>query len=60
MPRYVTKAWIADDCDYDARQPVPRLEIIASDEAVSTGLLDSNGDPVYRVRDPVGFIRREG
>ncbi len=59
MPRYVTKSYIADDCAFDTKEPGQKLDVISSDEAIDTGILNANGDPVYRVRDQVGFVRRE-
>ena len=55
--RYVTRTYIADECDYDDRKVQPTTTVIVDDDVVDTGLLDSNGVPLYRVseRRPIGF-----
>lgn len=41
----------------DAQDQDRRLtcEIEVDDDPIDTGLLDANGDPIYRVKDPIGF-----
>jgi hypothetical protein len=52
----VTKAYIADDCAFDERQPRPTIDVTEPDEKlIDTGLLDASGNTLYRVRRPVGF-----
>jgi hypothetical protein len=44
--------------EYDDTQEVERrlsLEIYCDDTPVDTGILDANGDPIFRVKDPIGF-----
>lgn len=41
-----------DDQDEDRRLT---CEIETDDGPIDTGLLDANGDPIYRVKDPIGF-----
>jgi hypothetical protein len=59
MPRYVTKspcAWIADDV-WDA--PV-RPDIVVADHApIDTGIIDAQGNAIFRLPNPIGFGRDE-
>lgn len=63
MPRYFRKppaprSYEDDDEDYDwpSDPLITNLEVIES-EAVFTGLLDSDGEPIWRAPNPIGFGR---
>jgi len=52
------KAYVADDCAFEARQASPTVVIIeADDKLTDTGLLDANGNRLCRPKTPVGFVR---
>jgi hypothetical protein len=47
-----------DYADYDDTQDQDRrlsVDIYCDDDPIDTGLLDANGDPIFRVKDPIGF-----
>lgn len=56
MPRYVSRpksSWVADDV---WEEPfIPSLTVEDS-EPVDTGLFDKDGNTIWRVNDPIGFI----
>jgi len=55
MAEYVSRPralWIGDDWHPD---PVPQQITVYEGEERPTGLLDINGNPLYRRRDPIGF-----
>jgi hypothetical protein len=56
MARYVSRKPRADD-DYDWYEPpfLTSVEVTES-EPVDTGLLDSEGNSIWRVNDPIGFL----
>ena len=58
MTQYVTKLFIADDCAFEPKDPPVKMEVIAAD-MTPTGILNADGDMVYRVRDAVGFVRHK-
>lgn len=55
MP-YVTgpRVYWNDDLEMDVFDP-PSLTVIDDRDCVDTGLVDELGNPLYRVRDPIGF-----
>lgn len=58
MPRYFSarrKAlWVEDEDAWDA--PIQsHVPTVCNHEAIDTGLLDSNGDPIMRAPNPIGF-----
>lgn len=59
MTRYRTRrpapsAWIEDDL-YDD-YPQSHVPMVDEFEATPTGLLDQNGDEIWRLPNPIGFI----
>lgn len=55
MTRYVTKSYWSS-VDYDGDVSITADEVIEPDRTPQkTGLLDHNGDPIYRVQDTVQF-----
>ena len=57
MPRYVTGKRVRSDDDFDWYEP-PIITSLEVDEAepVDTGLLDAEGNSIWRLKDPIGFI----
>lgn len=37
---------------------LPQLSVYEKDEPEKTGLLDADGHPLVRPREPIGYIRR--
>lgn len=61
MSRYFAKRasrsfWVEDEVYVD---PSTHLPSVSDHEAVNTGLLDLNGDPIMRAPNPIGFGRDE-
>lgn len=58
MPRYAARAYIADDCAFEARTAMPTVVITESDGHADTGLLDAGGRRIFRLSDrvPLGFL----
>jgi len=57
MPRYFTapkqpRSWIADDWE----EPVRHIPTVSDHEPTDTGLIDVNGDSIWRAPNPIGFI----
>jgi len=57
MPRYVSRPPRATRADIDWYDPPlePDLVVIES-EPCPTGLLDQDGNEIWRMNDPIGFI----
>ncbi|KQM18371.1 hypothetical protein [Novosphingobium sp. Leaf2] len=58
MSRYFTKprpikAWIADEV-WD--EPMTHMPTVSDHEATDTGLLDSDGNTIWRAPNPIGFV----
>lgn len=60
MARYFTKhrAWVGDE-EHWYRSFDPHTPTVCDHQAVDTGLLDANGDPIKRAPNPIGFGRRD-
>lgn len=58
MARYFSKprAWVADDLGHDDAPMIPALSV-SDHEATDTGLLDADGNTVWRAANPIGFGR---
>jgi hypothetical protein len=58
MARYFTRKhpsqWIEDET-WGARPFVPTLTV-SDHEAADTGLLDVDGNPIFRAANPIGFV----
>lgn len=54
MPRYVTRVQRSRGGWDDDIPLIPNLQVDESTPQ-ETGLLDKNGDPLYRLPDPIGF-----
>lgn len=56
MPRYVTRARKVRSSDDEWYEPPlePNLTVIEP-EPSPTGLLDENGNEIWRMNDPIGF-----
>jgi hypothetical protein len=64
MSRYFTRPkaatrsfWVEDDCDNYSSQGVPE---VPDHVATHTGLLDANGDDIWRAPNPIGFRFGDG
>lgn len=56
MPRYITRPRLDMDCDsWDTGRLYDSIEVSLSDP-VDTGLLDGDGNTIWRVNDPIGFV----
>lgn len=59
MARYFsrpTSLWVEDEAAWDA--PIcANMPTISDHEAINTGLLDANGQTIWRAPNPVGFGR---
>ena len=42
----------------DESPVVPQISVYEADEPQKTGLLDADGNPLIRPREPIGYIRR--
>lgn len=57
MPRYVTRARTKADWDDDWYEPPLMTSVDVCDHvAVDTGLLDKDGNSIWRAPDPMGFV----
>jgi len=55
MPRYITRPKATADCDWwDAGRLYDNIDVPDSVPA-DTGLLDAEGNTIWRVNDPIGF-----
>lgn len=61
MPRYVIirKPQRLDWVDEYGPTPVQAPTVFVSEDPVPTGLKDKDGNDLYRVREPVGFIVKD-
>ena len=57
MPRYVTRPKADADCDWWSAGSVQPVPTVGDSEATDTGLLDAQGNCIYRVNPPIGFGR---
>ena len=55
MPRYVSRKPRADYDDWYEPPLTPDLTVIEREPA-PTGLLDSEGNEIWRLPDPIGFV----
>lgn len=62
MGRYTARPlkarWIAD-LDMETAMPESMTVFEPDDDAQFTGLYDARGDPLFRVREPLGFFRKD-
>jgi hypothetical protein len=59
MSRYATRPQKSEDwfCEKESLN-LPSMTIHAqADLPVNTGLYDKHGDPIYRLPEPIGFLR---
>ncbi len=59
MARYVTRsrsAWVDDDM---WSEPMRNELVVTVSEPVCTGLLDAEGNSIFRLPNPIGFGRDE-
>lgn len=59
MPRYTTKprqSWIEDDEWIDPPVMPSTMTVHEDEDDGFTGLFDSKGNPIYRVRPRMGFV----
>lgn len=59
MPRYVIRPRADTECDWwtaDRIQPVPQ---VSDHQHVDTGLVDRNGNSIWRSPNPIGFGKDE-
>ena len=56
MARYYTrpKAWVEDEDAWDAHVS-DHIPTVSDHEPTDTGLLDANGEAIWRAPNPVGF-----
>ena len=60
MPRYVTRPKATRPrMEWDDDVPLVPSLTVDDHEAVCTGILDSNGDEIWRAPNPIGFGRDE-
>ncbi|CDO37129.1 hypothetical protein [Novosphingobium sp. KN65.2] len=57
-PRYFTtptrpRAWVSDEVYVE---PMINVPTVCDHEATDTGLVDANGDTIWRAPNPVGFL----
>jgi hypothetical protein len=57
MSRYITRPRKCEWDDYNVILPTTVTVHTAQDQAAKTGLLDHRGDAIYRVPEPIGFLR---
>jgi hypothetical protein len=58
MSRYRTRSYVADDCAWDEKVAPKAMEVIEGDAMVNTGLLDQDGNRLYRQKLPIGFTSK--
>ncbi len=54
MPRYVSRRTAFDD-EYYPSPPLFTSIDVYENGPTDTGLLDAQGNPIFRVKDPIGF-----
>lgn len=60
MPRYITRPRADMDCDgWDAGRLYDNITVSLADP-IDTGLLDNDGNTIWRVNDPIGFRFGDG
>lgn len=57
MTRYITKVTLNETWLDDRPQPTLPQPQAWLGEPKNTGVLDVNGLPIFRIADPVGFVR---
>lgn len=57
MPRYVAKPRAEADCDWWSRSDAPPVPTVDDHQPRDTGLLDANGNTIWRLPNPIGFGR---
>lgn len=58
MPRYVIRPSTKERCDLGDHQPPPTLPhpTVFSSEAVKTGVIDVDGNSIWRMPEAVGYL----
>jgi hypothetical protein len=59
VARYVSKRQPAAFIEAPAPQSLPH-PTVDSQEPVKTGILDKDGNPIYRLPDPIGYLPSRG
>jgi len=63
VSRYFTRKrptqWIADDLGPEYAPMIPSLSV-SEHEATDTGLLDADGNTIWREPNPMGFVWSDG
>lgn len=56
MPKRISSRWIAD---LDAETILPDSVTVYEEDGdlIETGLLDEKGNPLFRLRNPIGFFK---
>lgn len=57
MPRYATRPRAEADCDGWSMGPLLDSVTVSDHEAIDTGLLDADGNTIWRMPNPIGFGR---
>lgn len=55
MPRYISHTKADIECDGWPADPLITNLTVALADPVDTGLLDNDGNTIWRVNDPIGF-----
>ena len=58
MTRYVIRQRYSDDLDCEVIAP-DTMTVIESEPERDTGLTDRHGNPIFRIKDAIGFVRNE-
>lgn len=56
MPRYATRSWTVYENDEFSEGECGGFDVEITNEDRPTGLLDSRGDMIWRLKEPVGFV----
>ena len=52
--RYVV---VRPRAEWDDEKPMLEGKTVHEQEPVKTGLIDEDGNPIFRMTDPIGFVR---
>lgn len=56
MPRYTIWPWAGDEDAWYQAQRLPHPVVYPSEPSF-TGVLNAEGQPIYKLPDPIGFVR---
>jgi len=55
IPVNKSSLWVCDE--YYESCGIDNITVFEDEDPVHTGLLDVHGNPIFRLKDPIGFMR---